>query len=84
MSVLSDKVMRAYLAQERGQNTNAAQAQKRIEARKAKKFLDQHPTIARINVMPSAVKTPVQKGHAKSSLDLMDRFPGLKNIKKAN
>lgn len=84
MSVLSEKLMREYLAHERAQKTNAAESQKRIDARKAQRFLDKNPSVARIKSVPSEVKAPTPKGYAKSSLDLMSRFPNLKNIKKAD
>lgn len=54
--------------------------QQKISARLEKQF----PSIARIAKAPVTVQAPTPKGYAKSSLDLMERFPGLKNIKKAN
>lgn len=79
---LTDALMKAYLRAERGESKNAAEARKRIEARQAKKFRDQYPSVSRIKTVPSVVKPAIPKGSAKASLELMNRFPNIKNIKK--
>lgn len=81
---LTDQIMKAYLATERSQKTNAAEARERLESRKARKFRDQYPSLSRIKTVPSVVKPPIPKGSAKTSLELMSRFPNIKKIKKDN
>lgn len=54
----------------------------RQQQKTAARLEKQFPSIARIAREPVTVQAPTPKGYAKSSLDLMDRFPGLKNIKK--
>jgi len=81
MSQLADELMRKYLARERAANRSKSPS---AEARKAQRFLDKNPSVARIKSVPSEVKAPSPKGFAKSSLAMMDRFPNLKNIKKAD
>ena len=56
----------------------------RQQQKTAARLEKQFPDIARIARAPITIQEPTPKGYAKSSLSMMERFPGLKSIKKAN
>lgn len=77
MSALADKIMRAYLAKER----KAAERKSRESLEKIKN----NPNVSRIARELSAPSSPIPtRSQQRKSAALLERFPNLKRIQKAN